>query len=167
MSAVGTGTEQGLLPSFARVITLDWNPRLLAKMLQVKRLTGSSKLLYRGSEFSAGYDLYASESVVVKSKGRALVPTGIAISVPPGTYGRIAPRSGLAESSAKKTGVCCGDHTVNTTWVEPGFTTTTAKRSTTSFAKSSARSISTTCLLRIPSASVLTPTYNNKICCPY
>ena len=65
-------------------------------MLQVKRLTESSKLPYRGSEFSAGYDLYASESVVVKSKDRALVPTGIAISVPPGTYGRIAPRSGLA-----------------------------------------------------------------------
>ena len=65
-------------------------------MLQVKRLKDSSKLPSRGSEFSAGYDLYASESVVVKSKNRALVPTGIAISVPLGTYGRIAPRSGLA-----------------------------------------------------------------------
>ena len=67
-----------------------------ANMLQVKRLTESSKLPFRGSEFSAGYDLYASEPAVVKSKNRALVPTGIAISVPPGTYGRIAPRSGLA-----------------------------------------------------------------------
>ena len=65
-------------------------------MLQVKRLTKSSKPPSRGSEFSAGYDLYASESVVVKSRDRALVPTGIAISVPSGTYGRIAPRSGLA-----------------------------------------------------------------------
>lgn len=65
-------------------------------MLQVKRLTDSSKLPTRGSAFAAGYDLYASESVVVKSKDRALVPTGIAISVPLGTYGRIAPRSGLA-----------------------------------------------------------------------
>ena len=65
-------------------------------MLQVKRLTKSSKLPSRGSEFSAGYDLYASEPAVVKSKNRALAPTGIAISVPPGTYGRIAPRSGLA-----------------------------------------------------------------------
>ena len=65
-------------------------------MLQIKKLTESSKLPSRGSEFSAGYDIYASESVVVKSKDRALVPTGIAISVPMGTYGRIAPRSGLA-----------------------------------------------------------------------
>ena len=65
-------------------------------MLRVKKLTKSSKLPSRGSECSAGYDLYASESVMVKSKDRALVPTGIAISVPSGTYGRIAPRSGLA-----------------------------------------------------------------------
>ena len=65
-------------------------------MLQVRKLKDSSKLPYRSSEFSAGYDLYASESAVVGSKNRALVPTGIAISVPPGTYGRIAPRSGLA-----------------------------------------------------------------------
>lgn len=65
-------------------------------MLRVKKLTKSSKLPSRGSEFSAGYDLYASESVMVKSKDRALVSTGIAISVPSGTYGRIAPRSGLA-----------------------------------------------------------------------
>lgn len=65
-------------------------------MLQVRRLTKLSKLPSRGSELSAEYDLYASESVVVKSKDRALVPTGIAISVPPGTYGRIVPRSGLA-----------------------------------------------------------------------
>ena len=67
-----------------------------ANMLQIKRLKDSSKLPSRGSKFSAGYDLYASESAVVRSKSRALVPTGIAISVPSGTYGRIAPRSGLA-----------------------------------------------------------------------
>ena len=64
--------------------------------LLIKLLTEKAKIPTRGSAFSAGYDLYASESVVVKSKDRALVSTGIAIYVPSGTYGRIAPRSGLA-----------------------------------------------------------------------
>jgi dUTP pyrophosphatase len=65
-------------------------------MLQVKRLTESSKLPIRGSALAAGYDLHASEDVIIRTKGRAVVPTGIAITVPTGTYGRIAPRSGLA-----------------------------------------------------------------------
>lgn len=64
--------------------------------LQVVRLTESSKLPSRGSAMAAGYDLYASEGVAIKARSRALVPTGIAVAVPVGTYGRIAPRSGLA-----------------------------------------------------------------------
>lgn len=65
-------------------------------MLQVKKLTESSKLPYRSSELSAGYDLYASEETTIKQGHRGLVPLGIAIAVPTGTYGRIAPRSGIA-----------------------------------------------------------------------
>jgi deoxyuridine 5'-triphosphate nucleotidohydrolase len=68
----------------------------MATVLEVKRLAESSKLPSRGSLLAAGYDLYASEGVVIGARGRALVPTGIAVAVPAGTYGRIAPRSGLA-----------------------------------------------------------------------
>ena len=67
------------------------SPRLL-----VKRLTESAKLPARGSELAAGFDLSASEPAVVPPKGKALVPTGLAVATPPGTYARIAPRSGLA-----------------------------------------------------------------------
>jgi dUTP pyrophosphatase len=45
---------------------------------------------------SAGWDLYSSENVVVPARGRALIKTGIKLIVQIGTYGRIAPRSGLA-----------------------------------------------------------------------
>jgi hypothetical protein len=38
----------------------------------------------------------SSEDTVVPARGRKLVKTGIAIHTPPGTYGRVAPRSGLA-----------------------------------------------------------------------
>lgn len=34
--------------------------------------------------------------IVVPAKGKAIVPTDLSIAVPIGTYGRVAPRSGLA-----------------------------------------------------------------------
>lgn len=40
--------------------------------------------------------MYASNAVTIPAKSRALVSTDVAIAVPAGTYGRIAPRSGLA-----------------------------------------------------------------------
>jgi dUTP pyrophosphatase len=50
----------------------------------------------RGSPYSAGFDLHSCEDVNVKARGNGLVNIGIKIYVPSGTYGRIAPRSGLA-----------------------------------------------------------------------
>lgn len=45
----------------------------------------------------AGYDLHAREGVVLAAGGgRALVPTGIAVAIPPGYAGFVQPRSGLA-----------------------------------------------------------------------
>jgi dUTP pyrophosphatase len=45
----------------------------------------------------AGADLYARQDVVLPPNGgRALVPTGIALALPPGYAGFVLPRSGLA-----------------------------------------------------------------------
>ena len=45
----------------------------------------------------AGADLVAREAVTLAPRGgRALVPTGIALALPPGTAGFVQPRSGLA-----------------------------------------------------------------------
>ena len=45
----------------------------------------------------AGADLLAAETVSLKAGGgRALVPTGVAVAIPPGYAGFIQPRSGLA-----------------------------------------------------------------------
>lgn len=62
----------------------------------MKKLDASAIVPTRGSELSAGYDLSSIIDIVVPSMGRVAVPTGLAIKVPEGTYGRIAPRSGLA-----------------------------------------------------------------------
>nr|XP_033790762.1 uncharacterized protein LOC117355817 [Geotrypetes seraphini]XP_033790763.1 uncharacterized protein LOC117355817 [Geotrypetes seraphini] len=45
---------------------------------------------------AAGFDLYAAEELIIPSKSRALVHTDLQVSMPPGSYLRIAPRSGLA-----------------------------------------------------------------------
>lgn len=50
----------------------------------------------RATSGSAGYDLHAVEGYVLTPHHRVVVSTGLRISLPPGTYGRIAPRSGLA-----------------------------------------------------------------------
>ena len=52
----------------------------------------------------AGYDLRAREAVVIApAGGRAAVPTGIAVAIPPGFAGFVLPRSGLA----LRNGVTC------------------------------------------------------------
>lgn len=62
----------------------------------VKKLSEPATIPTRGSESAAGWDLYASQECVVPARGKALVPTDIAIAVPVGYYGRVAPRSGMA-----------------------------------------------------------------------
>lgn len=66
--------------------------------LLVKRLSKAAVLPVRSSPFAAGYDLAAAEETVIRARGKGLVKTDLAISLPPGTYGRVAPRSGLGGS---------------------------------------------------------------------
>ena len=72
--------------------------------LQVKLLSSTATAPSRSSAFAAGYDLYASKESVVPSWNKALVDTDISIAVPAGTYGRVAPRSGLASKHSIDTG---------------------------------------------------------------
>ncbi len=44
----------------------------------------------------AGFDLHARSSTTLGPGERALVPTGIAVAIPDGYVGMVAPRSGLA-----------------------------------------------------------------------
>lgn len=67
--------------------------------LPVKRLSERATLPTRGSEEAAGLDLYAAARVMIEPHGKALIPTDLAIAVPVGHYGRVAPRSGLAVKS--------------------------------------------------------------------
>jgi len=64
--------------------------------LIVKKLSSTATLPKRGSQHAAGYDLASAKKVTVPARGKALVKTDLAMIIPEGCYGRIAPRSGLA-----------------------------------------------------------------------
>ena len=64
--------------------------------LKVHKLNNEAIIPTKATPFSAGFDLYSIEDTIIKSKGKALISTGINVELPKETYGRIAPRSGLA-----------------------------------------------------------------------
>ena len=49
----------------------------------------------KGTPQSAGHDIFASTSSTIPPGDRKIIPTGLQIACQHGTYGRIAPRSGL------------------------------------------------------------------------
>ena len=71
-------------------------------VLRVKRLRPDAILPTRGTEHSIGLDLYAAPNpdsygdYDIPMGKRARISTGIAVAIPSGYYGRVAPRSGLA-----------------------------------------------------------------------
>lgn len=65
-------------------------------VLRFKQLDPKAVLPVRGSSFAAGLDICSIEDVVIGPHQRATVRTGLAMAIPHGFYGRVAPRSGLA-----------------------------------------------------------------------
>jgi dUTP diphosphatase len=64
--------------------------------LEVKRLDPGLPLPQYAHTGDAGLDLLAAQDVTLKPGERALIPTGIAVAIPPGYAGFVQPRSGLA-----------------------------------------------------------------------
>jgi len=65
-------------------------------LLKFKQLDPRAILPTRGSLASAGLDLYSIEDITIEPHQRVVARTGLAVAVPVGFYGRVAPRSGLA-----------------------------------------------------------------------
>jgi dUTP pyrophosphatase len=66
------------------------------ELLKFKKLDPRATLPTRGSLAAAGLDLYSIEAVSLEPGQRAIARTGLAVAIPEGFYGRLAPRSGLA-----------------------------------------------------------------------
>ena len=65
---------------------------------------GTSKNSASSTSTSQNHPHHSCKDVVVPARDRAVVPTGLAIAAPSGTYARIAPRSGLAVKKFIDTG---------------------------------------------------------------
>lgn len=69
----------------------------MAVRIPVRRVSPNARLPEAQHEGDAGHDLFAAEdAVLAPAGGRAAVPTGIALAIPPGYAGFVQPRSGLA-----------------------------------------------------------------------
>jgi len=65
--------------------------------IPIRRLDPGLPLPAAQHDGDAGLDLYAASDVTLDPRGgRALIPTGIALAIPPGYAGFVQPRSGLA-----------------------------------------------------------------------
>lgn len=105
--------------------------------VKIKKLDTNATIPTRGSEKSAGYDLYAciEKSIFIKPNETVIIGTGVSMELPDNTFGAILARSGFATerglAPANKVGVCDSDyrgeykialhnHSSRTQWVDPG-----------------------------------------------
>ncbi len=66
------------------------------EFLRFKKLDDRAVLPSRGSLSSAGLDITSIEEITLRPNERLVARTGLAVAIPEGYYGRLAPRSGLA-----------------------------------------------------------------------
>jgi dUTP pyrophosphatase len=78
--------------------------------IKVKKLNKYAKLPTRGSEYAAGYDLYAAttEPINVLPRSTVKVGTGLSFELPKGTFAAIFARSGLATKHGLRPANCVG-----------------------------------------------------------
>ncbi|MDR2068482.1 MAG: dUTP diphosphatase [Spirochaetaceae bacterium] len=67
-------------------------------VIRINKKDPKARLPQYESEGAAGADITArlTEELLIPSMGRALIPTGLTLEIPPGYEGQIRPRSGLA-----------------------------------------------------------------------
>ena len=78
--------------------------------IQLKKLREGAVMPKRGSEYSAGYDLFAciDAPVTLAPHETVKIGTGISASVPEGYFGAVFARSGLAAKQGLRPANCVG-----------------------------------------------------------
>jgi len=94
--AIGVAIGLGLSVGFWLGSSIKNRTKGITKRVEFKKLRSDALLPGRGSALSAGLDLSAIDSASLKPHSWTLIKTGLAVALPEGTYGRIAPRRGLA-----------------------------------------------------------------------
>lgn len=78
--------------------------------IKIKKLTETAKIPTRGSEYAAGYDLYADINTPVEIAPHTTqkLGTGLSIEIPEGYFGAVFARSGLATKQGLRPANCVG-----------------------------------------------------------
>ncbi len=78
--------------------------------MKIKKLTDTAKVPERGSDYAAGYDLFADldAPVTIEPGETKMIGTGIAMAVPAGYFGGIFARSGLSSKEGLRPANCVG-----------------------------------------------------------
>lgn len=80
--------------------------------INIKKLNKEAIIPTRGSEYAAGYDLYANclpeGYVIIEPHKTEKIGTGLAIEIPDGYFGAIVARSGLATKNGLRPANCIG-----------------------------------------------------------
>ena len=78
--------------------------------INYKKLNSNAKTPTRGSEYAAGYDLYAciDNDVVINPHQTVKISTGLSFELPNGTFAGIFARSGLATKEGLRPANCVG-----------------------------------------------------------
>ena len=80
--------------------------------LQIKLLSDNATKPKRADDESAGYDIYAAETVILEPQQKALVATDLAVNIPKGYVGLLTSRSGVSSKT---------DLVVETGKIDAGF----------------------------------------------
>ena len=79
--------------------------------MKIKRLDEKAIVPTRGSEYAAGYDLYAvfeEEKITIWPHDTIMIDTGWSMEIPEGYFGAIFARSGLAAKQGLRPANCVG-----------------------------------------------------------
>ena len=78
--------------------------------IKIKKLNENAKIPTRGSNYAAGYDLYActDRPITISPHSTEKIHTGFAIEIPHGYFGAIFARSGLATKEGLRPANCVG-----------------------------------------------------------
>mgnify|MGYP002623533113 CR=1 FL=1 len=78
--------------------------------INITRLDSAARIPDRGSEYAAGYDLFANvaEDTQIAPHETKMIGTGLAMEIPEGYFGGIFARSGLSSKEGLRPANCVG-----------------------------------------------------------
>ena len=80
----------------ANLVTTPQHQSTIAQEVKIKKIVEHAVLPEQATAGSIGYDLWSSQNATLKPNSTEWIHTGIAMEIPKGLYGRVAPRSSLS-----------------------------------------------------------------------